>query len=400
MKYFVHYLAIAGILIALVFYLNSHSLQNDPLPKTMEDKLTIWVQDSFNGSETYFETLAKTYEEKYPQNKIEILVIQGSDDHVYNIITKKTLNGVIPDVLLLSTQNYNTFATEKKLESMDAYLATYPTNYFLPSVYEDAYYKNQLFGLAYTIDPEVFVYNKDHLNTISDFEENMLDSSSEFLSLAQRLQVRCTAPSTVALSIPTLTQHGAYVNTLLGFKEVLPTCDIPQLNQLAYLYASHPQTAYNYNKNSSHNFFAHETLLSIEPLSLVYSSISTDYNLKETIGIFPIGQMLQVHADKSYATIFKASDKKTQAKAFLDLLFSEQEIVQRYRFYDLPVICYSKQPLFVNSLKFNNTNVWPYLVQNRHLPLSTHYTQDLAFIDNLYESKIYTSFSSEVHSVE
>lgn len=391
MKNFIFYLIISLLsLLGILLFVNSQSSNQEILFKyenediNVKDTLYILVQDSFIGSDRYFDNLIKDFEFQNNIN-VNLDIVSGSDEQVYNYISKRILNGYPPDILLLSLNNYNAFATENRLLSLTDYLNNYEENYFIPSVYSDSYYNNNIYGLAYYIDPEVLVYNKEIANTINFNINSTINNIGSLLEYYQTIQ----SEDIELISIPTLIKNGSYIRTVFG-SPYINTNSYNQLEGLKQLASSPAYLPYDYSKLSAHSFFNGDskTLSSIEPLSLIYAKTSNDYSLKNKISIAKISPTVSTNSNKQYISIYSNSNKKNLCFSFLDLFLSENEILNRYKFYNIPVINYSNKDFYLNDTRFDNTNLWYYLENAFHYPISPNSVTENALIDTLYENTI------------
>ena len=400
MKNFALYIIIATlILFTTLIYLNVDDEATSIVTDTTGEGTTVelWVQDSFSGSDSYFNDLIHSYESKNPSINFNLDIINGTDDQVYNYISEKILNGNTPDILLLSLNNYNSFATESKLHPLNLYLDTFEDDYFLPSVYANAEYQGSLYGLSYYLDPEIIVYNKSYTQDLGNFLDKPLTSTDIFLDHLQELNAYYQGRNQPVspLSIPTLIKDGRYIGTLFGTHNMVDGSEANKSQVLATLYTASDQTHYDYNKLSAHNFFDGHIVYSIEPLSLIYKEIENDYNIKEAYGVVPVTSEALVKGTQHYAAIYHSSGNLDTSMDFLDLFFSEDEISKRYRFHSLPIICHSKRHLLTLDDRYNNINVWQYLENSTHFKLSPDAKASNTLIDDGYEAILYPSTKEE-----
>ena len=129
--------------------------------------LNIWVQESLTQEELYFDKAIKRFESYNPSIKIDLSFIEGSDLKVSNYINTSLLNQSYPDIIISSSHNFNSLATEGLLYDLNDYIKTYEENYFFDSILKNGIYNNNLYGVSYDINPEVLVYRKDFLTSIN-----------------------------------------------------------------------------------------------------------------------------------------------------------------------------------------------------------------------------------------
>ncbi len=399
MNKFLLYLIISAIIIiAFLFPKNPTqpqiTIQNNQNKKT----INLWVQYSFPGIDAYFDDFILSYEKTHSNTDVKLNILKGTDNQVYNYITEKILNGNTPDVLLLSLHNYNAFTTENRLLEMTNYIKAYDQDFFIPSSFENGIYRNNYFGIAYYIDPEIMVINQ-HLLPESHSADPNFKNTTELLNYLYTLNLSLDLSQREidAFSIPSLISEGQFINSIMQTYDFQTDDENSVLENnetftlLKKLFDS--QKIYDYTRKSSHPFFNDEAVFSLEPLSLIYDKINSNYSFKSKIDVLDISEsdLVFSYSLHHYASVYSHTQMQAESFELLDLLFSETEIVNRYRFYNIPIICNNKKSIFINDTQFKNQYIWPYLENAHHYPISNEIVEHKQIIEQLFESSILPS---------
>lgn len=378
-----------------LFLITFMSLRTSNINFTVTDspaekvELVMWIQESFAGSETYFNELTTKFEKFYPNVNITYEIIKGSDYRTYKYITNHLINGNTPDLYLLSVSNYNTLATQSELMDLSAYNHIYDS--LITSAYENSGYNDGLYGIAYFLDPEVLVYNIHHKEEANIEIPEGFDSTSTFLTYMGQLNTHLldTQKTYTGFSIPSMISNGEFIGSL----DIVN--DLGQVNRLLFnrlksLHSQQHVQPYYYNKDIDHPFFSNATLFSIEPLSLVYEQINSNYSMNESIGVVPLHDsgLKFSYSQSHYISISKATNQPELAGAFLELFLSETEIRNRYKYYNVPVIAETLKEEFIKDSSYNNSNIWGYLESAFHNKISATTTFTNSAVDQFYNGNI------------
>ncbi|WP_105616813.1 ABC transporter substrate-binding protein [Vallitalea okinawensis] len=383
------------LLMELLLFNTSSSNQLTSEQPSKDKELIIWIQESFPGSETYFNELCSKFTKFYPHINISFEIIKGSDLRAYKYMTDQLISGTSPDILLLSVANYNSFTTEDRLIDLSDYISS--DDSLLPSVVNNGLYQGSPYGIAYFLDPEILIYNTNHFEDDAFTIPSSFSTSDDLLKYMSSLNADYIKQeqSYYAFSIPSLISEGQFLRSL---QDPVNTDKIDEsiLNSLQMLYITQKAAPYNVDKSFSHPFFHNEVTFSLEPLSLVYEQINLNYNMNDSIGVFPIDleQLVFSYSQSHYISIFSETDQLDDAKNLLDLFLSETEILNRYRFYNVPVISYELKEVFIEDPSYNNQYVWDYLEAAFHYPIDPMANSINTSFDHDYNSELYINSSS------
>lgn len=363
---------------------------NLTLPEKPSEKieLVVWIQESFAGSDTYFNELISKFEKFNPEVTITYEIIKGTDYGTYKYITNHLINGNSPDLLLLSVSNYNTFATEYTLMDLNPYEDIYSS--LIPSTYRHAAYNGQLYGIAYFLDPEILVYNIHHLSSNIQIP-NGFSSNEGFLDYVVELNTiyKENDLDYHSFSVPSLISNSEFVRSL-QLVDSEGNMNFTLFRRLQELYKEQNLSPYYYNKDIYHPFFTNATTISLEPLSLVYGQIDSNYAMNESIGILPLKEdgLVFSHSQSHYISIYKETRQPDLALAFMAFFLTDTEIRNRYKYYNVPIISQSLKDEFIQDSSYSNGHIWNYLEQAYHFPLDPNASLINATIDDTYNQNI------------
>lgn len=355
--------------------------------------LNIWVQESLTQEELYFDKAIKRFESYNPSIKIDLSFIEGSDLKVSNYINTSLLNQSYPDIIISSSHNFNSLATEGLLYDLNDYIKTYEENYFFDSILKNGIYNNNLYGVSYDINPEVLVYRKDFLTSINiDFPKgfNNIDELKNYLNSINELYSTDNLDK-IPFSIPTIISDGEFILSLLNIKNSDYNSLLTNtLSTLRDMYTIFDINYYDYDKTGAHPFFLGKSALAIEPLSLIYSSIERDNNLKNKIGIVPIKNfdMKFSYSNNKYISILNKSNNISASLDFLNFFLNSSEIWQRYRYLNTPIITTTLTEQFINDKSFDNATILDYVKESFTYPVSPNIYNELDNLDSTYDIKL------------
>ena len=355
--------------------------------------LNIWVQESLTQEELYFDKAIKRFESYNPSIKIDLSFIEGSDLKVSNYINTSLLNQSYPDIIISSSHNFNSLATEGLLYNLNDYIKTYEENYFFDSILKNGIYNNNLYGVSYDINPEVLVYRKDFLASINiDFPKgfNNIDELKNYLNSINELYSTDNLDK-IPFSIPTIISDGEFILSLLNIKNSdYNSLLTSTLSTLRDMYTIFDINYYDYDKTGAHPFFLGKSALAIEPLSLIYSSIERDNNLKNKIGIVPIKNfdMKFSYSNNKYISILNKSNNISTSLDFLNFFLNSSEIWQRYRYLNTPIITTTLTEQFINDKSFDNATILDYVKESFTYPVSPDIYNELDNLDSTYDIKL------------
>ncbi|GKX29695.1 hypothetical protein SH1V18_21750 [Vallitalea longa] len=366
-----------------------------------DDRITlnIWVKDSSNAVYTYFTQAIERFEKVNSNINVELKMIQGSDTKTLNYMNTEIINQVSPDVLCLSLHNYNCYATENRLYNLNDYIGKYEEDYFVESAVDYGVYNNNLYGIAYCIDPEILVYRRDFLSDINipvineiqdikSFETYMADINSHFIN---------DNLDKVAFSIPTLISKGTFFSSFLHIRDNVPNYNVTKIDvfnndllALSAMYKSFDIVPYDYGKVGLHPFFSGQAAYSIEPLSSIYYYIEKDNNWLRNIGIVPLkdSAIKFSYSEHKYISIMDNTNHKEEAELFFDFFFSSSEVLKRYHSLNMPVVLNSLMDYYLSDINYNNKELSAYIKNSFHYPISSDMDEFLDKIDNVYDLKI------------
>lgn len=391
MKFYKLFLFSIILLLPVAFIVFS----SKPLDINTEKPLTlnIWVQESLTQEELYFDKAIKRFESYNPSIKIDLSFIEGSDLKVSNYINTSLLNQSYPDIIISSSHNFNSLATEGLLYNLNDYIKTYEENYFFDSILKNAIYNNNLYGVSYDINPEVLVYRKDFLASINiDFPKgfNNIDELKNYLNSINELYSTDNLDK-IPFSIPTIISDGEFILSLLNIKNSdYNSLLTSTLSTLRDMYTIFDINYYDYDKTGAHPFFLGKSALAIEPLSLIYSSIERDNNLKNKIGIVPIKNfdMKFSYSNNKYISILNKSNNISASLDFLNFFLNSSEIWQRYRYLNTPIITTTLTEQFINDKSFDNATILDYVKESFTYPVSPNIYNELDNLDSTYDIKL------------
>lgn len=391
MKFYKLFLFSIILLLPVAFIVFS----SKPLDINTEKPLTlnIWVQESLTQEELYFDKAIKRFESYNPSIKIGLSFIEGSDLKVSNYINTSLLNQSYPDIIISSSHNFNSLATEGLLYNLNDYIKTYEENYFFDSILKNAIYNNNLYGVSYDINPEVLVYRKDFLASINiDFPKgfNNIDELKNYLNSINELYSTDNLDK-IPFSIPTIISDGEFILSLLNIKNSdYNSLLTSTLSTLRDMYTIFDINYYDYDKTGAHPFFLGKSALAIEPLSLIYSSIERDNNLKNKIGIVPIKNfdMKFSYSNNKYISILNKSNNISASLDFLNFFLNSSEIWQRYRYLNTPIITTTLTEQFINDKSFDNATILDYVKESFTYPVSPNIYNELDNLDSTYDIKL------------
>lgn len=391
MKFYKLFLFSIILLLPVVFIVFS----SKPLDINTEKPLTlnIWVQESLTQEELYFDKAIKRFESYNPSIKIDLSFIEGSDLKVSNYINTSLLNQSYPDIIISSSHNFNSLATEGLLYNLNDYIKTYEENYFFDSILKNGIYNNNLYGVSYDINPEVLVYRKDFLASINiDFPKgfNNIDELKNYLNSINELYSTDNLDK-IPFSIPTIISDGEFILSLLNIKNSdYNSLLTSTLSTLRDMYTIFDINYYDYDKTGAHPFFLGKSALAIEPLSLIYSSIERDNNLKNKIGIVPIKNfdMKFSYSNNKYISILNKSNNISASLDFLNFFLNSSEIWQRYRYLNTPIITTTLTEQFINDKSFDNATILDYVKESFTYPVSPDIYNELDNLDSTYDIKL------------
>lgn len=391
MKFYKLFLFSIILLLPVVFIVFS----SKPLDINTEkpSTLNIWVQESLTQEELYFDKAIKRFESYNPSIKIDLSFIEGSDLKVSNYINTSLLNQSYPDIIISSSHNFNSLATEGLLYNLNDYIKTYEENYFFDSILKNGIYNNNLYGVSYDINPEVLVYRKDFLASINiDFPKgfNNIDELKNYLNSINELYSTDNLDK-IPFSIPTIISDGEFILSLLNIKNSdYNSLLTSTLSTLRDMYTIFDINYYDYDKTGAHPFFLGKSALAIEPLSLIYSSIERDNNLKNKIGIVPIKNfdMKFSYSNNKYISILNKSNNISASLDFLNFFLNSSEIWQRYRYLNTPIITTTLTEQFINDKSFDNATILDYVKESFTYPVSPDIYNELDNLDSTYDIKL------------
>ena len=391
MKFYKLFLFSIILLLPVAFIVFS----SKPLDINTEKPLTlnIWVQESLTQEELYFDKAIKRFESYNPSIKIDLSFIEGSDLKVSNYINTSLLNQSYPDIIISSSHNFNSLATEGLLYNLNDYIKTYEENYFFDSILKNGIYNNNLYGVSYDINPEVLVYRKDFLASINiDFPKgfNNIDELKNYLNSINELYSTDNLDK-IPFSIPTIISDGEFILSLLNIKNSdYNSLLTSTLSTLRDMYTIFDINYYDYDKTGAHPFFLGKSALAIEPLSLIYSSIERDNNLKNKIGIVPIKNfdMKFSYSNNKYISILNKSNNISASLDFLNFFLNSSEIWQRYRYLNTPIITTTLTEQFINDKSFDNATILDYVKESFTYPVSPNIYNELDNLDSTYDIKL------------
>lgn len=355
--------------------------------------LTIWVQESTSQEELYFNKAIKRFESYNPSINIEISFIDGSDLKVSDYINTSFLNKSSPDIIILSSFNFNNLATEGLLYNLNDHIKTYENNYFFDNILKNGLYNNNLYGVSYDINPEMLVYRKDFLSSIditSPEGFNNIDELQNYLNSINEIYSSDNLDK-IPFSIPTIISNGNFISSLLNVKD--SDYDVllnSTLSTLKYMYTNFDIDYYDYDKTGAHPFFLGKSAISIEPLSLLYSAIERDNNLKNKIGVVPIKNhdMKFSYSNNKYISVLSKSNNIDISLDFLSFFLSSSEIWQRYKHLNIPIITTTLTEQFINDKTFDNTDILDYIKEAFSYNISPELYDELKTLDSTYEVKL------------
>lgn len=348
--------------VAFALFRNSISNPTSSNITAPKKELTLWVQEPFQNSDSYFNGLIHKYNKLYPNVTFNYEVLKGSDQRCYNYMMERLINGHIPDVLLLSHKNFKLFADQDKLLSLAYNLQSFSP--LLPSTYQKSSSDEIPFGIAYFLNPEILVYNKKHDIPSHLSAPDEFTTSIELLAYMSKLQHYYNENniSYTAFSIPSLIENGEFILSLNNTPQKIEDYS-STIMALLDLQEIQKTEAFSYSKKTFHPFFDASVTFSLEPLSLIYEHIDSNYNLKDAIGIYPLASsgLESSHSKSHYISLFKDSKNISYAQAFLELFISDEEILNRYKFHKAPIISYSLKDHFIQDTNYDNVYIWDYL---------------------------------------
>lgn len=370
------------------FHSDSPPSLESPSPIT----LNLWVQDSNKQVEIYFNQAIHRFSSQYPHIKIDLKMLKGDDLKTSYSISTARLNQDIPDLIASSLSIYNQLTTEHFLYPLDDFIATYPRNHFLETAIASGNYNNTSYGIAYALNPEILVYRKDFLDSINiPYPENIntLPNLKEYVKTIDALY-QTDRLDKIAFAIPTLTANGNFIASLLHTIKVPASLD-DTLKVLSSMYYEFDSSPYHYSKIETHPFFSGKAALSIEPLSLVYAAIEKDNNLLKKIGIMPLPETgLQfAYSQHKYLSICNDTSYSKEALLFLDFFFSSQEVLNRYKTLNLPVVLESLMPIFIQDSRFDNRSIYEYVQASFHFNISQTLEELLSSLDVYYDNQLH-----------
>lgn len=385
-------LLLSIILIYLIIFIPLHSPSTAITPSSPPISLNLWVQDSTKQVELYFNQAILRFHQKYPAIKIQLHMIKGDNLKASHYISTARINQHTPDLIASSLTIYNKLATEHFLYPLDDVIATYPDNYFLDTLLTNGKYNDTLFGIPYELDPELLVYRKDFLDSINiPYPEN-LNSITALKDYAERIntlyQEDCL--DKVAFAIPTLTSDGGFIASLLHHADSSVSTDA-LFETLATMYQSFDVIPYHYRKIGTHPFLSGKAAIALEPLSLIYTAIEKDNNLLKKIGIMPLPKngMQFAYSKHKYLSVCSDTDYPEESILFLKFFFSPEEVLDRYKTLNLPVVLESLMPTFIKDSRFDNQFIHDYVRASFHYNLSPTLTETLQNLDTHYDYQLH-----------
>lgn len=373
---------------SFIYLTASHTSLETSAPATVLD---LWVQDIPTADELYFSQALQRFEKTHPNIHIQLKILSGNDLKVAHSIETEFLNGNYPDLMILSLLNYNQFATEGYFYALDDYIATYDKDYFMENVITQGCYNNNLYGIAYALDPEILVYRKDFLNSMNMPYPEAFRNIEELESYLALINVHYSTDelTKTAFGIPTLIKNGHYLASFIGKdKHLEETQKI--LDSLSQMYKTFDTIPYHYEKTGIHPFWLGKAALAIEPLSSIYSAIEKDNNLLRKIGIVPINNsnLKFSYSAHKYISVLSKTNFPKEALTFLDFFFSTSEVLYRYQAMNLPIMIEPLVPSFLKSKKFNNNYIIDYVRSAFHYPIDPLMPNFITSLDNDYEQAI------------
>lgn len=391
MKIYKFYLLTIILLLPILLIVFS----SKPKITVSEEPLTLrlWVQESTPQEELYFNKAINRFKSYNPSVNIELSFINGSDLKVSNYVSTSFLNQSSPDMIILSSPNFNKLATEGLLYDLDNYINTYDDNYFFENILKNGVYNNNLYGVSYEVNPEVLVYRKDFLSSIDIPFPGVFNNISELENYLKSIDEVYSSDNLdkIPFSIPTIISNGEFISSLLNVKNSeYDTFLNSTLDTLKDMYTNFDIDYYDYEKTGAHPFFLGKSALSIEPLSLIYSYIERDNNLKNKIGIVPIkdSDMKFSYSNNKYISVINNSNHIDESLEFLSFFLSSSEIWQRYRYMNTPIITDTLIEQFIKDESFDNTTIIDYIKESFTHTVSPTLYHELESLDSTYEVKI------------
>ena len=195
----------------------------------------------------------------------------------------------------------------------------------------------------------------------------------------------------IPFSIPTIISDGEFILSLLNIKNSdYNSLLTSTLSTLRDMYTIFDINYYDYDKTGAHPFFLGKSALAIEPLSLIYSSIERDNNLKNKIGIVPIKNfdMKFSYSNNKYISILNKSNNISTSLDFLNFFLNSSEIWQRYRYLNTPIITTTLTEQFINDKSFDNATILDYVKESFTYPVSPDIYNELDNLDSTYDIKL------------
>lgn len=391
MKFYKLFLFSIILLLPVVFIVFSSKPMDINTEKPLT--LTIWIQESLTQEELYFDKAIKRFESYNPSVNVELSFISGSDLKVSNYINTSLLNQSSPDIIITSSYNFNKLSTEGLLYNLNNYIKSYEDTYFFDNILSNGILNNNLYGVSYDVNPEVLVYRKDFLHSI-DIEApkgfNNIEDLQTYLNSINEIYASDNLEK-IPFSIPTIISNGEFISSLLNtrcsnYNALLDnTLDI-----LKDMYTRFDIDYYDYDKTGTHPFFLGKSALAIEPLSLIYSSIERDNNLKNKIGIVPIDNfdMKFSYSNNKYISVLNKSNNISASLDFLNFFLNSSEIWQRYRYLNTPIITNTLTEQFINDKSFDNATILDYVKESFTYPISFDIYNELDNLDSIYDIKL------------